>query len=179
MDNNSKYKFKIDDARDTLERIHNLTNNCDTKTSIILGIIGVIGGICLSDSIVITIYHYLKNHFSTIKCKVFFAITCIIIAGIVFGIFKLISVLYARVINDCNRSNIFFGDIAKYSSENEYKKSLLNMSETDIINDYINQIYINSKICDTKYKRYNQGVITVGISLALFAIDIIVFLILR
>ena len=179
MDNNSKYKFSIDDARDTLERIHTLINNCDTKTSIILGIIGVIGGICLSDSIVITLYHYLINNLSTTKCKVFFIITCMIIAGIVFGIYKLISVLYARVKNDSDRSHIFFGDIAKYSSENEYKKSLLKINEPDIINDYINQIYINSKICDTKYKRYNQGIITVGISLALFVIDIIVFLIVR
>lgn len=179
MDNNSKYKFNIDDARDTLERIHTSINNCDTKTSIILGIIGVIGGICLSDSIVITLYHYLINNFSTTKCKVFFVITCMIIVGIVFGVYKLISVLYARVKKDGDRSNVFFGDIAKYNNEGDYKKSLLKMNESDMLDSLISQIYINSKICDAKYQRYNQGIITVGISLALLFVDIILFLIVR
>lgn len=179
LNNDDKNRFDIDDARDTLERIHNEINACDTKASIVLGIIGVIAGVCLNDSTVTTTYNYLIHNISTLKCKVFFLITCIIIFGIVFGVYRLLSVLYARLKNQNKKSCIFFGDIAKYKNSMSYKQSLMRKSKSDLMDDYINQIHMNSIICDKKYARYNQGLKIVGIFLTLLVIDIIVFMCVR
>lgn len=66
-------------------------------------------------------------------------------------------------------SLLFFGSIANmnYSS---YKEKCEKESEKELINDINSQIYINSKICDYKFKLYNLSIKLLISSFIIFCI---------
>ena len=53
---------------------------------------------------------------------------------------------------------IYFGSICKYSNFKEYKKDLLKANEDDILDDLLNQIYLNSIICNQKFINFAKGI---------------------
>ena len=55
--------------------------------------------------------------------------------------------------NEERRSNIFFGHIALYGSNRDYLQNLKRTSLSKYTEDLISQIYINSKICEEKFKK--------------------------
>lgn len=56
------------------------------------------------------------------------------------------------------KSVIYFNNIANNTSFNQYKNRIINYTEDEFLNDIISQIYINSVICNLKFKNYNQGI---------------------
>ncbi len=154
------------DAIDILDRIIGFINSCDNKASIILGVLGVILTIIfLSDGI-----KELKNRIQwTIQAVNIFNVIYLFILFcsfliLFYGIYKLVIVLRAKI--DCLEfkqeqldldSKIFFNDISRNKTYKEYKQKLQKLNEDDMFNDIISQIYINSKICKTKYDNYNIG----------------------
>lgn len=96
------------------------------------------------------------------------------------GLVLIISVLLARVNNSQNDSKIYFVDIASNNDCNIYKRKLMKQTDADEIQDLINQIYINSKICTKKYKRYNIGVVLaltgIGLITVLFIMGVLVYI---
>lgn len=157
--------FKKEDALATLDRIIGFINNCDNKTSIILGIHGVMITILLSSEGISELKNIIDS--AIINCTGFSTmyIMLLVIAFAVFGygIFKLVMVLFAntncgdgQVELECD-SKIFFGSIGKNSKYNLYKEKLLTLTEEDYMNDIISQIYINSIICNKKFDNYKAG----------------------
>lgn len=173
------YIEKTNEAKDILDRIINFVHGCDTKASIVLGVVGVSLGLLLSDSYVKFIYHYLLEHYRETKCISFIIATSLITVILLFGIVKLISVLVAKCKPSENDSLVYFSDIAQNKSSDEYRTKFINASEKDFFLDLMNDIYENAKICRQKYKNYNIGLISVCVSALLLMIDIVVFIIVR
>ena len=67
--------------------------------------------------------------------------------------------------NEDRKSNIFFGHIALHENQQAYWKCLKATNLNKYIEDLVSQIYINSKICEQKFKNYNKGVKMSGISI--------------
>lgn len=90
---------KIDIATQTLERNINFINSCDTKTSIVLALVGVLMTIILTNDGLAAIYSVICNSIAgKTFCDVLYLLA---VAGsvckLVFGIWNLISVLVAKV----------------------------------------------------------------------------------
>lgn len=66
-------------------------------------------------------------------------------------------------------SLLFFGSIAKMNYC-EYKEKCQKQGNGQFLNDINSQIYINSKICDYKFKLYNYSIKLLIISFIVFCI---------
>ncbi len=164
------HPYSIDYLQTTLDRIIGFVNSCDVKASIVLGIFGIVVGGLLSDSVLVILLSNLNlaigsDGFFAPIYLVFFILSSL---SILTGLFFLISAISAKTKLSKKDSKIYFVDIAENASEKEYKEKLVPLSETDVTDDLISQIYINSKICTRKYKRYNLGLITLAIGVVVF-----------
>lgn len=152
------------DAIDILDRTIDFIRNCDNKASIILGIFGIIFTILLTTDGINNLVTVIKTaiiqiSFCNIVYLIFLAASMIIT---LFGLSQIVRVLGAQVDfpNEDgldNDSKIFFGHIAKNTGYISYRTKLLNITNDEFINDIISEIYINSNICNSKYKRYKCG----------------------
>lgn len=173
----------------THERVSSWIDNCDSKASIILALLGVILSIAFtSDFILDGIVEQVKDIVNLCRgCFMpngFVSIICIIILiiSIVFFIisFKnLINVIYARLDNSKSEDNpsiSFYGSIGS-SSYDDYKKLVKGIKDGNIIDDKLRQVHICSKICLRKFTLYNKGICSLKIGLVLFAIFFVVLII--
>lgn len=167
-----KYKYSIEDAQDTLGRIIGFINNCDTKASVMLGILGVILTIIITDSSLPKLYLIIKAAVASgsLLSWIFLTLLCISAIAILIGILFIMSVLVAKTGASLRDSKIYFTDIALNGDCNIYKEKVLNQSERDLTEDLITQIYLNSVICDKKFKRYNSGIVLALSGLGLFIV---------
>jgi len=157
--------------------------NCDTKTSIILGGIGVILGIVLASDYVSKIATIFQNMIDNMGFwpGLYIILSIVSMCGIVVGVLFLLQVLVAKTdtheLSDkgiSGNSLIFFSSIAKQKSVQDYKAKLMDCSENDWIDEIISQIYICSLICDKKFRNYKIGLILSVSGFALFAAMMII-----
>lgn len=173
--NKDELEYKIEIATQTLDRNIGFVTNCDNKTSIVLATFGVLLAIILTNEGLSKIYSILK---ACIEIKTFCSILYLIsFAGSLFvmvlGMFNLGSVLVAKTSEKAigrhdENSRIFFAGIRKSGSYNAYNQRFYAMSKEDLLNDLIEQIYINADIASTKYARYNLGLKRTIIGFVLF-----------
>lgn len=116
-----------------LEQIHQWIHNCDTKSSIVLSLIGVLLGIIFTTGFikkVVLIYNFIPIHMSFLK--VFYLIfLLILIICLVNGIYYLILSINAKIkINPENglitNSLIYYKTINDNFSFKEYEKKYVN-----------------------------------------------------
>ena len=162
--NNEDLDYKIEIATQTLERNIGFVANCDNKTSIALAAFGVLLAIILTNEGINKIFDIIKT---CIQIKTFcsmFYLACF--AGAIFvmlwGMFNLGSVLVAKTSEEAigrkeENSRIFFAGIRKSGNYKTYNRRFCAMSKEDLLNDLIEQIYINADIASIKYTRYNLG----------------------
>jgi hypothetical protein len=147
---------KIENLWKTYEAINELIRFADTKATAILAVDGVIAGFYFSN----------VNSIQTILVQKPFAILPLIMATA----FLLISSIFAAYCIaprlKMNKSNclIFFCDIAKYKTADNYGKALENITNEKFEEQLINQIWANSKIAT---KKYNLVTISISIFVAL------------
>ena len=168
-----------EELKEILDRNTAWIENCDSKTSIILGSFGVIAGIFLATDYV--------SKFKSIFCHMTSNVSFWTIIYIIFCIFSIslilagcvcwIAALFARVnLNEFSdrgiKSNslIFFSSIAKHKSLSSYKQNLEKCETSQMEEDLISQIYICSIICDKKFKYYKLGLLFASIGLILFVV---------
>ena len=173
--NMEELEYKIEIATQTLDRNIGFVTNCDNKTSIVLATFGVLLAIILTNEGLSKIYSILK---ACIEMKTFCSVIYLIsFAGVLFvvalGMFNLGSVLVAKTSEKAigrhdENSRIFFAGIRKSGSYNTYNQRFYSMSKEDLLNDLIEQIYINADIASTKYARYNLGLKRTIIGFVLF-----------
>ena len=166
-----------EELKEILDRNTAWIENCDSKTSIILGSFGVIAGIFLATDYV--------SKFKSIFCHMTSNITLWTVVYIIFCIFAIgfmlagwlcwITALFARVnLNEFSDrgiksdSLIFFSSIAKHKSLSSYKQNLEKCETLQMEEDLISQIYICSIICDKKFKYYKLGLLFASIGSVLF-----------
>lgn len=168
-------KYKIEIATQTLERNINFVANCDNKTSIILTAFGVLLTIILTNEGLNKIFSIVKSCLDLISCYNVLYLIClgIVISIMIVGMFNLGSVLIAKTTGETSgkrdaSSRIFFSGIRNSGTCKDYNSKFLEMSKEELLNDLIEQIYINADIASLKYKKYNQGLKQATIGLILF-----------
>lgn len=157
-------EYKIEIATQTLDRNIGFVTNCDNKTSIALAAFGVLLTIILTNEGLNEIFNIVK---ACITTKTFCSILYLLcFAGSIFamglGMFNLGSVLVAKTSEEAigrkdANSRIFFAGIRKNGCHNTYRQIFCTMSKEDLLNDLIEQIYINADIASIKYETYNRG----------------------
>ena len=138
-----------------LDRTIAWIENCDSKTSIFLGVLGALGGILLATDYVkkfLEIYRYMINHIN-FWAAIYLIFYIISIGFIVAGIVSWIRVLFARVdikefsSRGCKTDSlIFFSSIASYGLFSMYKEKIENCESEEMTEDLISQIYIYAQL---------------------------------
>lgn len=173
-----KSVFTKEDANKALDNVNMWINNCDTKTSIILGFYAIIVTICFSTDLLniqIRIFSYF------LKDICFFKIIYIIIHLATFlifiiGIIELLKVIIPRIILKTQSGNynsiLFYGSIAKNTPTYEkYCEEVRKITDQkDILNDLLFQIHSASIICNKKFYYQKIGLILTTISMILFLV---------
>jgi hypothetical protein len=176
----------------SLDRINFWIGNCDTKISFSLAFAGILLGGFFSSGIITGSLNKLEKkmiHIDNIKhpwemrllegttlVLLAFIITMIITITYLFKALKgsIDSSVYSQP-GLTTDSQIFFGTIANQSFQ-AFKQKVTTTTESDIHNDYLSQVFINSKICQRKFTLYNKGIQYLIISTVLFVILNIFFL---
>lgn len=179
---------------DTLNRIIMLTQACDTKASIILGVVGILIGAVLSTDSLKALRLYLRMAVknpsgASISFVILFIIsTTTMIAGVVcMGgvIFPRLSsgAMKGRKIQEKSKSKrkeqdlslIYFGDISRIGKD-DYKKEVKSADDNKWISEYVDEIRICSKICNSKFKWYRTGMLFLCGSACSFVICIVLLI---
>jgi len=173
----------IGEAKDTLDRTIGFVNICDSKSSIMLGIIGMIFTIIFTSDGLLEFKRIAKKMLEFSNCRDVFlflvGFASIALAGVGFGF--LIFSLMAKI--DCKdykqnglnlNSSIYFGNIAASGNFNNYKERFMTTTQDKYLIDLLSQIYLNSCICTKKFERYNRGVIFSICGLLLFILIAII-----
>lgn len=152
--------FDKEDAYETLGIINTWIGNIDTKVSFSLALSGALIGIIFDKGM----RHIFKRIAEVSNLKVLSGGDLIgAILVILLYLLSFISILcfmlsiIARVNNPSNAPSVFFfGSIGNMTLAN-YKNSVKDMEEQDIIDDLEEQIHTNSMLCSLKAKWYNNG----------------------
>ena len=161
-----EYGEKIENAKYILDNIKDWINNVDIKISILIAFMGVVLGYILIDSNIDFIERIVTtiNNNSLSFSKIAKGLLVLLLYfNTIFSIIKLIYALKGKInIKEFKESGVtlnslvFYGSISKYNYE-EFNKKIKNQTKQSNINDILSQVYINSKICNKKFKNYNIG----------------------
>lgn len=152
--------FDKEDAYETLGIINTWIGNIDTKVSFSLALSGALIGVIFDKGMP----HIFRRIAEVSNLKVLSGGDLIgAILVILLYLLSFISILcfmlsiIARVNNPSNAPSVFFfGSIGNMTLAN-YKSSVKDMEEQDIIDDLEEQIHTNSMLCSLKAKWYNNG----------------------
>ncbi|MCM3444742.1 Pycsar system effector family protein [Metabacillus halosaccharovorans] len=185
----------IEEASKTLERVNFWINNCDTKISFSLAFAGILLGGFFSSSIITGSLNKLINKMLNIdalkeywEIKLLEVSILVLIAFVVCLICAIIYLFRAKkgTIDPSiyeqseltTNSILFFGTIANQQFQ-AFKQKATTVSQADLQNDYLSQVYINSKICQRKFTLYNIGVKYMMFSTGLFVLLNVLFLLIK
>ncbi len=172
---NKSSKISVERLCWILEQNQEWIKNCDTKTTTILALVGVIATVLFaSDSIckiiqIWTIFYYSEN-----VCFARFYLIFTVVSWLTFtmGIYYWGLVLYARLNNKKHhyhsdyKSNIYFGDIISCEID-LYRSNIKSLGEEELKDDLSRQIYICADICNQKFIYYNDGMKYMGLGVIL------------
>lgn len=159
----TKKPMDVDEAFNILDRVIGFIGSCDNKTSIALGVTAAILTIIFSgDGVekitekVSAIMFPLSNSTITVGEIAYLIILLLSVILIAAGLVSLVLTLTART-ESVGNSAIYFGHIAQLKDAEAYKERIASTSKEELLEDILTQIYINSTICNKKYKHYNRG----------------------
>lgn len=157
-------EYMIEIATQTLDRNIGFIESCDKKTSIVLTVFGALLALILANKGFNEVFDIIK---ACVTTKTFCSVLYLFcfsgsIFVMAFGMFKLGCVLTAQTSEKSlgrqeSNSCIFFSGIKNNGNHNSYKQKFCSMKKKDILNDLIEQIYINADIASIKYATYNLG----------------------
>lgn len=157
-----------------LDRVNGWINNCDQKSSILLAIEGVVLTIlCTSDYIsfihqqlIFPIYNYYETGngvfsvINTIQLFILAAMFILIFLSVFYSLQVIKGTIDTRLFKQSGlteKSLLHFTTIS-HRSFNEFKIDIASQSEESMLNDLFSQVYINSSICDNKFKYHKKSV---------------------
>jgi uncharacterized BrkB/YihY/UPF0761 family membrane protein len=163
--------MKKEDALKALDTINCWISNCDNKSSIILGLYGIIITIFLSTETTRNLIEVIKVMESEVPFLMW--IYCIFLVAslvvFIYGIFRLIKVLLPKI--DTKKPSImFFGSVTTYECFEYYKYVAINKTEEELLDDVLGQVYAASKICSQKFLNHKSGLLISGIGLTIFTV---------
>lgn len=172
----ANYIKSLKELQTDMDRVIGFVERYFTKTSIMLGVWGVVISIFFEENVSIAVVSAFSKAINNIN----FLSVCFIIVSIISillfitGIIFFCITLVARARNSHKDSKMFYTDIASNKNVDEYKKKIEQLTETDIREDYINQIYINSVLCKKKNSSYNKGVFLTLIGFGGFILSLVI-----
>ncbi|NLH45124.1 MAG: hypothetical protein GX451_03215 [Acholeplasmataceae bacterium] len=175
----SENGLNVEKTLNILDRIIRFVDSCDKKTSIALAFYGALLTIFLSSENLKILHQLINNAYYFGKClgKIYLLAFACSAVMYVYGMYKLLKAIFPQIKEKHfqqegieNNSIIFFGDICRNKDYLKYRSKVDAISEEDMLNDIFSQIYINSLICDTKFKNYKTGIKITTISLSIFII---------
>ena len=158
-----KERYTKDDAYKSLESINNWINNSDMKSSIMLGIIGVLITVIFSNGNIVSQYiKIFEKAIANLKCLdiIYLLLTILSFIVILLGIFHLIKVLLPTlsIKEQSNKQSIlYFGSIGQYKDNKSFIATVKHQSENEVLDGILEQIYINSTICTKKFNSFKLG----------------------
>ncbi len=164
-----------------LERIDLWINNADTKISYLLAFLGIIATIIFtSDNMIQKVKKCFDNilklneqdivNILSLMLVITVMVLVIFIAKCIYHLLKA-SNAKVNITNINTNSTLFFGSIATSTIE-EFKEQIKKQTEEELEDDIVEQIFINSKICNEKMKNYNKAIKYLKISLIILIIVI-------
>lgn len=170
--NNSTSEKKIDCAKSTLELVNSWLGNIDQKTSYLLALSTAIAGFLLSQGEPASFKDFVTALNANQLSFSIFLRSGLVVLVYIFSLLSIILFLLAvkaRVKpNSMIDSHLFFGTIGKreYSTFlSEFKN--LTVNNEMYFEELTEQIHTNSKICNKKVRFYNQGLVTLFVSILL------------
>jgi hypothetical protein len=180
-----------EELENTLNRINFWIGNCDTKISFSMAFGGILLGGFFSSSIITGSLNKLIKKLSNIdsikhywEIRLVESTSLVLIAFLLcmaITIYYLFKALKGSINNSIYEqpgitidSKIFFDSIANQPFQT-FKQKVTAESASDILNDYLSQVYINSKICRKKFNLYNTGIKYLLTSFILFVILNVLF----
>lgn len=149
----------VDTLEKDLARVIGFVGNCDSKASIILGAtmtsVSLILGLC--GSAISECAHSADNLISGTVWVLAASSAVLLVIGVAY----LLSTLYARGLTDGEREEcgtVFFGDIASVGLE-KYRETVLARDADRYIREITEQIHVNARICEKKYRYYDRGLV--------------------
>jgi len=163
-------KMSLADMEKNLDIVNTWIGNCDQKASFLLTVVGVVLTIIFTSSLMEKIATVLIDPFRTylntgigtfsllrtvIAVLLSLGMVCLFVALL----FLLLSLKANININQFKKDNpgletdslLFYGSISR-KTYSEYS-----LAEHDMYNDYRSQVYINSSICNKKFKKYKAA----------------------
>lgn len=152
--------FDKEDAYETLGIVNTWIGNIDTKVSFSLALSGALTGV-IFDKGMPRIFRRIAEVSNLQILSGGDIIGALLVASLYLSSFIAILCfmlsIIARVNNPSNAQSVFFfGSIGNMTLVN-YKSSVKDMEEQDIIDDLEEQIHTNSMLCSLKAKWYNKG----------------------
>lgn len=172
----SDFMLSDDDLMNILAQINLWINNCDTKASILLALIGIVVNVVFSNDFsyrLISIYHLnpLPCSIELILYSIFLIISLILI---IHGIIRLILCILPQFsFNESNKDSLIYYASISENSIDEYFNKIKNQ-EYSLSNDLISQIHINANICTEKFENYKLGLISTIVGFIFLVILILV-----
>ena len=172
----------------TYEQISGWINNCDSKASILLALIGVFLTIVFTSDFISQgilgqvkdVVGLFQHSSSTSICGNIFLIVFVGFSVFYFikSIKNLLLVLIARIDDSRDKENpsISFYRSIGAKEYDQYKQLVENFTEDQLIEDKLRQVHDCSKICSDKFKYYNKGIEAMKSALIFFAIYFLLFL---
>jgi len=165
-----KIKNQIANSLKRYDIVSHWINNCDSKSSFLLGFYGVILTLISSSKLINVMKSVLLlrpnlNCIDTYSIKSFFSL--LVLLGFAFFTIKTFYFIYYTLKASINaeiysqnslntNSNIFFLTIAKNNYE-DFSKNINTENKSQFLNDLNSQIYINSCIATSKFINYNKS----------------------
>lgn len=162
-----------EDLLDRLDRILEWIKACDTKSSVLLAGIGIAATVLTSEKFLSKenqIFKYFtKNvfflNFNLLYLVFFSLFILLILSGVILFVIELTPSLISRKNKNKEINSLyFFGAIPKKNLD-EFKEEYKTKKTKNDIDDLLNQVYLNAKICKYKYKCATWGIraATVGL----------------
>jgi len=136
-----------------LNRTQQLIELCDQKSGILLAIYGITIPLLINNNLII---NKLIKLITNIQINFYSLLTIIILISLILSVYHIIQVFRARTDNNINDSNIYLKDIST-KDYTTFKNSIENMKSYELKEDIINQIYVNSRICNKKYTHFGKA----------------------
>lgn len=175
-------------ADKTYEQVSSWINNCDSKASIQLALIGVFLPIAFtSDFLLNGIAAELKSIVGIFSGNCTFrawgsVLLILLLSASIFyfvkSIHSLFVVLFARLEDSRKEESpsvSFYKSIGEHSYE-EYKQIVGDISVEQLTDDKLRQVHDCSKICTQKFLNYNKGISATKLALAFFGLFVVMFL---
>ncbi len=175
----------IEKSTKRLEFINQWILNCDTKSSFVLTLFGVLLTIIFTSDVgggMIATLSFIKSESFSGESFHKFSLLVLTVAFIITSIktfFHIFSTLKGRIDPTAYAqgglnmdSNIFFDAIAKKTFQDFETKSNTE-DEKVFLNDLNSQIFINASIVSAKFRQYNKSLLWMFISLLIFIVYVV------